>query len=154
MVELTQEPIDSQRVLGQVTNVNAGAVVLFLGTTRQFTRNRETASLDYEAYPDMAVKQLTELESAAKSQWKLTECVLVHRLGHLQLGEASVAVAVSAPHREAAFAAGKWLIDTIKETVPIWKKENWVDGSSEWLHPDAGIPQVTPGPQESNGKVT
>jgi molybdopterin synthase catalytic subunit len=83
----------------------------------------------------MAQQKLEQLQTEACQKWSLVHCVIVHRLGDVDLGEASVAVAVSAPHREAAFAAGKWLIDTIKEAVPIWKKENWHDGTSEWVHP-------------------
>jgi molybdopterin synthase catalytic subunit len=135
VVELVEEVIDTSAVLNQVTSPLAGAIVLFLGTTRQFTEGRESASLDYECYPEMARRKLAELEQEARSRWSLTECAIVHRLGHLELGEASVAVAVSAPHRGEAFAAGQWLIDTLKQVVPIWKKENWADGSTQWVHP-------------------
>ena len=110
-------------------------MVLFLGTTREFTAGRQTESLDYESYGEMAASKLQELEEQARQQWALTEVTIVHRLGHLEIGEASVAIAVSAPHRKDAFTAGQWLIDTLKEIVPIWKKENWADGTSEWVHP-------------------
>ena len=83
----------------------------------------------------MAEKKLAELEAEARRRWPLVGCAIVHRLGRVELGEASVAVAVSTPHRQAAFEAGKWLIDTLKENVPIWKKENWADGTTEWVHP-------------------
>lgn len=135
MVALTDEPIDSQAILEQVQSPRAGAVVLFLGTTRELTAGRRTQSLDYECYPEMAAKKLAELESEARRRWELVECVIVHRLGHLEIGEASVAVAVSSAHRRAAFEAGQWLIDTLKQTVPIWKKENWADGTTDWVHP-------------------
>jgi molybdopterin synthase catalytic subunit len=135
MISLTQEPIDSSAVLAQVASHDAGAVVLFLGTTREFTHGRRTASLDYECYPQMAEQKLAELEAEARGRWPITGCIITHRLGHLGLGEASIAIAVSSPHRAAAFAAGQWLIDTIKEVVPIWKCENWADGTSEWVHP-------------------
>ncbi len=138
MIELVERPIDEAAVLRHVSSPAAGAVVLFLGTTREFTAGRQTASLDYECYPEMARSKLRQLEEEARSRWSLVECAIVHRLGHVPLGEASVAVAVSSPHRQAAFEAGKWLIDTLKEVVPIWKKENWADGTSEWVHP--GIP--------------
>lgn len=138
MISLTTEPIDSAAVLARVASNDAGAVVLFLGTTREFTAGRQTASLDYECYPEMAEKKLAELEAEARRRWPLVECAIVHRLGHLALGEASIAIAVSSPHRQAAFEAGKWLIDTIKQVVPIWKQENWMDGTSEWVHP--GMP--------------
>jgi len=135
MVSLTDKPIDAAAVLCQVASNDAGAVVLFLGTTREFTQGRRTISLDYECYPEMAEKKLTELEVEARRRWPLRGCSIVHRLGHLELGEASIAIAVSSPHRHDAFAAGQWLIDTIKEVVPIWKQENWADGTSEWVHP-------------------
>lgn len=135
MIELTNQSIDPTSVLQRVQSRRAGAVVLFLGTTREFTGERQTLSLDYECYPEMALKKLQELEDEARSRWPLCECAIVHRLGHLELGEASVAVAVSSPHRQDAFQAGQWLIDTLKQVVPIWKKENWSDGTSEWVHP-------------------
>jgi molybdopterin synthase catalytic subunit len=135
VVSLTDQLIDPSTILAQVASHDAGAVVLFLGTTREFTHGRRTASLDYECYPEMAEKKLAELEAEARSRWPLTDCSIVHRLGHLQLGEASIAIAVSSPHRGDAFAAGQWLIDTIKQDVPIWKQENWADGTSEWVHP-------------------
>ena len=135
MIQLIDKPIDVASVLDHVQSPAAGAVVLFLGTTRQFTGQRETESLDYEAYGAMAESKLSELESEARRRWSLCECAIVHRTGHMAVGEASVAIAVSSAHRQAAFQAGQWLIDTLKETVPIWKKENWADGQSEWVHP-------------------
>ena len=135
MIQLNHEPIDSNQALASVQSPHAGAVVLFLGTTREFTAGRQTESLDYESYGEMAASKLQELEEQARQQWALPEVTIVHRLGHLEIGEASVAIAVSAPHRKDAFTAGQWLIDTLKEIVPIWKKENWADGTSEWVHP-------------------
>lgn len=135
MVELTTQPIDSATIVRQVESPLAGAVVLFLGTVREVTQGRRTASLDYEGYAPLAEKTLADLEAQARARWPLIGCAMVHRLGHLELGEASVAVAVSTPHRRDAFEAGQWLIDTLKEIVPIWKKENWADGGTEWVHP-------------------
>jgi molybdopterin synthase catalytic subunit len=135
MIRLTTEPIDSARLLAEVQSNSAGALLLFLGTTRDSTGGRPTASLDYECYPEMARVKLAELEREARRRWLLIGCEIVHRVGHLEIGEASVAIAVSSPHRDAAFAAGQWLIDTLKEVVPIWKRENWADGSSQWVHP-------------------
>ena len=135
MISLTSSVIDSAVVLASVASNDAGAVVLFLGTTREFTQGRRTVSLDYECYPEMAERKLAELEAEARRRWPIIGCAIVHRLGHLELGEASIAIAVSSPHRADAFAAGQWLIDTIKQVVPIWKQENWADGTSEWVHP-------------------
>jgi molybdopterin synthase catalytic subunit len=139
MVSLTDSPLDTAALLAQVASNDAGAIVLFLGTTREFTNGRQTASLDYECYPEMAEKKLAELEAEARRRWPLRGCAIVHRLGHLELGEASIAIAVSSPHRADAFAAGQWLIDTIKDVVPIWKQENWADGTSEWVHPNLDL---------------
>ncbi|MBI2477483.1 MAG: molybdenum cofactor biosynthesis protein MoaE [Planctomycetia bacterium] len=135
MIELTEQPIDSAVVLRRVSSKQAGAVVLFLGTTREFTRGRQTISLNYECYAEMAEKKLAELDTEAHERWPLVATAIVHRIGLLGLGEASVAIAVSSAHRHDAFAAGKWLIDTLKEVVPIWKQENWADGTTEWVHP-------------------
>lgn len=142
MIQLTREPIDSAALIAQVSSPRAGAVVLFLGTVRELTGGRQTIALDYECYPEMAERKLAELESEARRRWPVIECALVHRLGHLELAEASVAVAVSTPHRRDAFEAGQWLIDTLKVVVPVWKKEHWADGSTEWVHP--GVEGATP----------
>src|SRR5207249_886477 len=112
-----------------------GAVVLFLGTVRELTNGRRTSALDYDAYPEMAEIKLRELEQQARDRWPIDRVAMVHRLGHLELGEVSVAVAVSCPHRHQAFDAARFLIDELKAWVPIWKKENWSDGTTEWVHP-------------------
>lgn len=137
MVELVQDPIDSATVLARVKSNRAGAVVLFLGTTREYTNDRRTIALDYECYPEMAQRKFDELEAAARNRWPIIECAIVHRLGHLEIGEASIAIAVSSAHRQAAFEAAQWLIDTTKSVVPIWKQEHWGDGTSEWVHPNS-----------------
>ena len=137
MVELTDKAIDFAQLIEYVRSPQAGAVVFFLGTVRELTRGRRTTALDYDAYPEMAIAKLQELEDEAKRQWPIAKAGIVHRLGHLELGDVSVAVAVSCPHRQQAFAAGKFLIDRLKEFVPIWKKENWSDGTTEWVHPGA-----------------
>jgi molybdopterin synthase catalytic subunit len=134
-IQLTDTPIDTQAVFSAVSTPAAGAVVLFLGTTREFTAGRQTTALDYEAYRPMAERNLSDLAEEARRRWPIEKVCIVHRLGHVPLGEASVAVAVSTPHRAAAFEAGQWLIDRLKETVPIWKKETWSDGGTEWVHP-------------------
>jgi molybdopterin synthase catalytic subunit len=135
MIRLTEEPIAPAEVLAHIQSDTAGAAVLFVGTTRDSTEGRATSSLDYECYPEMARVKLAELESEARKRWPIVGCAIVHRLGHLQVGDASVAIAVSSAHRAAAFAAGQWLIDTLKQVVPIWKRENWADGTSDWVHP-------------------
>ena len=109
--------------------------MLFLGTTRELTAGRQTVALDYEAYREMAEQKLAELEAEARRRWPVIECIMVHRLGRVPPAEASVAIVVSTPHRRDAFAAGEWLIDTLKQDVPIWKREQWSDGTTEWVHP-------------------
>ena len=107
---------------------------------RELTGDRRTASLDYEAYPEMALKKMGELEAEARRRWPIIEAAIVHRVGHLDLGEISIVIAVSTPHRRQSFEACQWLIDTFKEVVPIWKKELWADGSEEWVHPGMHLP--------------
>jgi molybdopterin synthase catalytic subunit len=135
MIEITTSPIDAAAVTERVRSPLAGAVCTFLGTVRELTGGRRTVALSYEAYPEMAEKKLVELEIEARRRWPVIELVVVHRVGDLDLGEVSVAVAVSCPHRHQAFEACRWLIDTLKEVVPIWKKEIWADGTEEWVHP-------------------
>jgi len=135
MVRITHESIDHAALTESVRSDQAGAVVLFLGTVRELTAGRRTIALDYDAYPEMAVRKMEELVSEAQQRWLLIGVEVVHRLGHLGLGEVSVAVAVSAQHRHQAFDAGRFLIDELKAVVPIWKKENWADGQTEWVHP-------------------
>ena len=137
MISLTQLPIDYHALTEAVRSPRSGAVVLFLGTVREMTGERRTVALDYEAYPTMAERKLAELEAAARARWPIDQVGIVHRLGHLELGEISVAVAVSCPHRKQAFEAGQFLIDELKVSVPIWKQENWGDGSKEWVDPTA-----------------
>ena len=138
MIEITQAAIDHAALTERVRSHRAGAVCTFLGTVREMTGPKQTLSLDYEAYPEMALKKLAELEQEARARWPIIDLALVHRVGHLDLGEISVVVAVSCPHRGDAFEACRWLIDTLKEVVPIWKRETWADGSEEWVHPGPG----------------
>ena len=113
----------------------AGAVCTFLGTVRELTGDRQTLALDYEAYPEMAAEEAGRARAEARQRWPIIEVAIVHRVGHLDLGEISVVVTVSCPHRNEAFEACRWLIDTLKQVAPIWKRETWADGSHEWVHP-------------------
>jgi molybdopterin synthase catalytic subunit len=135
MVQLVDDAIDYQALTQGVRRNDCGGVALFLGTVRELTSGRRTTALDYEAYAEMAKKKLAEVEEETRSRWPVGDVALVHRLGHLEPGEISVAVAVSCPHRAQAFEACRYAIDRIKEVVPIWKKENWADGAPEWIHP-------------------
>jgi molybdopterin synthase catalytic subunit len=135
MIRLTRDPIDYHALTEQVRRNDCGAVVVFLGTVRDLTGERVTVALDYEAYPGMAEKKMAEIAADTRQRWPVGALVLEHRLGRLEVGDVSVAVAVSCPHRADAFAACRHAIDRLKELVPIWKKENWADGSTEWVHP-------------------
>ncbi|MBM4070297.1 MAG: molybdenum cofactor biosynthesis protein MoaE [Planctomycetes bacterium] len=136
MIRLTRDTIDYHALVDRVRCNHCGGVCAFLGTVRDLTDDKVTLALDYEAYPAMAEKKMAEIEAETRARWPVGEMVLEHRLGHLQVGEVSVAVAVSCPHRAQAFEACRHAIDRLKELVPIWKKENWSDGSNEWVHPD------------------
>ncbi|RMG38318.1 MAG: molybdenum cofactor biosynthesis protein MoaE [Planctomycetota bacterium] len=140
-VSLTEQPIDYTALTERVRSHRAGAVVTFLGTVREFTAGRRTLALDYEAYEPMARAELQRILAEATEQWPLVAAVVEHRLGRLELGEISVAVAVAAPHRRDAFQAAQYVMDQTKRRVPIWKRENWADGGTEWVHPPEGMPQ-------------
>lgn len=139
MIEIINAKIDEQAVLASVKDPDSGACVLFVGTTRRLTGEKETVTLNYEAYREMAMEQMTELAEAAASKWPIKHCSIVHRLGQVDIGESSIAVAVGSPHRVDAFAAASWLMDEIKAVVPIWKQEHWTDGSTEWVHPQRAV---------------
>jgi molybdopterin synthase catalytic subunit len=136
MVRLTHEPIDYAVLTETVRRPGCGGVVLFLGTVRDLTGDEVTEALDYEAYPVMAERKLAEIEREARDRWPVGEMAVIHRLGRCKVGEVSVAIAVSCPHRAEAFEACRYTIDRLKQIVPIWKKENRPDGSSDWVHPD------------------
>lgn len=141
MVLLTHEVIDSASLTESVRRSSSGAVVTFLGTVRDITGQDVTTMLDYEAYGPMAESVMRRIEAEARERWPIGDIALVHRLGRLDVGEVSVAVAVSCPHRAQAFDACRFAIDRIKELAPIWKKEHWADGRTEWVHP--GTPQAS-----------
>ncbi|MCE9534120.1 MAG: molybdenum cofactor biosynthesis protein MoaE [Planctomycetes bacterium] len=135
MIRLTREPIDHHALTEAVRQPGCGAVVTFLGTVRDLTGDQVTVALDYEAYPGMAEKKMAEIESDVRAKWPVGEIAMEHRLGRLEVGDISVAIAVACPHRAQAFEACRHAIDRLKELVPIWKKENWADGRTEWVHP-------------------
>lgn len=143
MIHLQRTPIDTEALVASASVPAAGAVVLFVGITREYTEDRQTTLLVYEAYPEMAKREMEALEQEARQRWALCECALTHRLGPVGISEASVAIVVSASHRRDAFAAGQWLIDQLKTRVPIWKKEHWANGASSWIHPN-GQPRESP----------
>jgi molybdopterin synthase catalytic subunit len=134
-VELSSEPIDAGRAVAFVTDADAGGIAVFLGTTRgELTAvGQSLLALDYEAYDPMARQQLSDLARRARQQWPIRRLALLHRTGRVALGEPSVIIAVSCPHRAEAFDACRWLIDTLKAEAAIWKKEVWGDGSEKWV---------------------
>jgi molybdopterin synthase catalytic subunit len=134
MIRLTREPIDYHALTESVRDPHCGAVALFLGTVRDLTGEQVTVFLDYEAYGLMAEKKLAEIEAEVRRRWTVGNVALIHRLGRLAVGDVSVAVALSCPHRGEAFDACRFAVDTLKELVPIWKKENAPDGTGEWVH--------------------
>lgn len=131
-IELTEGPISIDQVLAAVADPHAGAVVLFLGVVRDNARGRRVDHLVYESYDALARRELEKIAGTLTERWPITRVAITHRTGQLAVGETSVAVAVSAPHRGEAFEAGRYAIDTLKQTVPIWKKEVW-EGGAAWI---------------------
>jgi molybdopterin synthase catalytic subunit len=130
--ELTNELISIESVARRVVPPECGATVTLDGYVRKFTKGRATLHLVYEAYEPMAIKEMEKLIEQAKRDFEISNVGIVHRLGKLEIGDTSVVISVSAPHRKAAFAACEWLIRELKRTVPIWKKEVYADGE-EWV---------------------
>ena len=126
---LTREPIPAEQLVAAAKQGEDGALVVFDGIVRNNTRGRQTLYLDYEAYEEMADKQIRELAAEACAKFAVRHVTIVHRLGRLQVGETSVLIVVASAHRAAAYEASRWLIDTLKKTVPIWKKETFADGA-------------------------
>lgn len=143
MIQLTDNPINLQELMLDNGTDECGAQVFFVGTTRRWTQKPDAEALEtdhllYEAYEEMATSKMQELEREAMDRWPVKTVKLIHRLGRVDPGEPSVAVAVSCPHRSEAFEAARWLIDTLKHEVPIWKQEHYVQNGKEWIHPSSG----------------
>jgi molybdopterin synthase catalytic subunit len=133
MAELVRSPIDFERMTRAAARPDCGAVVLFLGTSRDHHQGRQVTRLEYQAYETMAIAALGRIEREACVRFQIRSCRITHRLGEVPLAEASVAVAVAAAHRAAAFDASRWAMDELKRTVPIWKKEYFAAGGEEWV---------------------
>jgi molybdopterin synthase catalytic subunit len=134
MFDITEQALSLEPLINAVQRTSSGAIASFLGVVRAQTRGRQVRYLEYEAYREMAIPKFHEIGEEIHRKWQVDEIAIVHRIGHLEVGEASVAIAVSAPHRHDAFAACAYAIDRLKEIVPIWKKEVWTDGE-EWIGP-------------------
>lgn len=135
MIQIIRDKIEYGNLVEACRGPKCGAVVLFLGTVRDFADGKPSESLDYEAYEPMALKCLEEIRDRAKERWDLGSLAMIHRLGHLELGEISVAVCAASAHRPEAFQACQFVMEELKKFVPIWKKENRPSGESEWSHP-------------------
>lgn len=135
LVQITSDPIDAS-VADGFARSSDGAVVVFLGVVRDSTENRPVDALEYESYDRMATDEMRKIAAEAAERWSVGKILIVHRVGRLAVGEPSVLVAVSAPHRGEAFDACEYCIDVLKERVPIWKKELFTGGDSHWVnHP-------------------
>ncbi len=132
MFKVVEGPIDDLALEDEVRTDADGAVVVFKGVARKYSRGREVVHLEYEAYPEMAEKVMAEIGDEVTTKWSVSKVAIVHRTGVLKIGEASVVIAVSTPHRGEAFAACQYAIDRLKQVVPVWKKEVWSDGS-RWI---------------------
>lgn len=128
-VRLVREKIETLNVVNKIKHPEDGAVTVFEGIVRNHSRGRRTLYLEYEAYDDMALRQMQSLLDQAKNKFSIRDVVIIHRLGRLEIGETSVLIVVASAHRDAAFDACRWLIDTLKQQVPIWKKEFFEDGA-------------------------
>ncbi len=137
LIELSAAPIAVNSSIASVNEPAAGGIAVFLGITRSEISDdgRALLALDYEAYADMARTQLAELAQQARERWPICRLAILHRTGRVDVGQPSVLIAVSTPHRAEAFEACRWLIDALKASAAIWKKEIWSDGSSTWVHP-------------------
>src|SRR6478672_8932244 len=136
-IEILATPLPVSDAVKFVADPSAGGIDVFLGTTREDRSpdGRALQALDYEAYPEMAVAQMRKLAEAARQKWPIVKVAMLHRTGRVALAEPSVVIAVSCPHRAESFDACRWIIDTLKKDVAIWKKEIWSDGSGSWVHP-------------------
>jgi molybdopterin synthase catalytic subunit len=132
LVALREDPLDPSAIAERIRKDTDGALVVFEGVVRSQSRGRDVRALVYEAYGSMAQKQMEQLAEEAQRRWQISEVAVVHRTGTLQIGEVSVVIAVAAAHRGEAFDACEWLIDELKRTVPIWKKEIYTEGEA-WI---------------------
>jgi molybdopterin synthase catalytic subunit len=149
-IEITDGVIPAAEIVAEMKAGSDGAVCVFDGIVRDNTRGRRTLFLDYEAYREMALGQMTGLAREAVTKFSVRDVALVHRLGRLEVGETSVLIVVASAHRGAAFDACRWLIDTLKKTVPIWKKEHFVDGAV-WADGEPFPEEIASGVTEKQG---
>ncbi|MSQ61244.1 MAG: molybdenum cofactor biosynthesis protein MoaE [Dehalococcoidia bacterium] len=132
MFEIIRDPIESQALIDAVARPDAGGIALFLGVVRNNNLGRNVQYLEYDAYPPLAIRQMGVIAEEVRDRWDIAEVAMLHRIGRLEIGEASVGIAVSAAHRKEALEACHYAIDRLKESVPVWKKEVW-DNGEEWI---------------------
>lgn len=147
LILITNDPLDPEPLTRAVRRDSNGAVITFLGVTRDHNEGRSVERLEYEAYSDMAEKQISTIFVEVQERWGLTDLAVAHRLGQLQIGEISLVVVVASPHRREAFEACIYVVDRIKQDVPIWKKEIFLDGemwvgSEEHVRAEIGAPSL------------
>jgi len=135
MIRIVESKIDREEIVQSVSTPESGAIATFDGTVRNHSREKPVTYLHYEAFPEMALKELEKIRAEAMQRWPLNGMAIVHRVGRMEIGESSVFIAVSSAHRKDAFEACRFAIDTLKTTVPIWKKEHYQDGEV-WIEGD------------------
>ena len=143
MFKITRDALDSQALVSEVTKDTDGAIITFLGVVRRYSRDKKVLYLEYQAYEEMAEKVLAEIGEDVKAKWPIGLIAIHHRIGRLEIGEASLLVVVASPHRKEAFEACHYAVERIKKVLPIWKKEVWEDGSS-WVEGDELVSQRQP----------
>lgn len=131
---IVDRPIDVAALLSEVANVRHGATILFVGTVRETNEGSAVSGLDYSSYTGMAEQELAAIALEAAERWGQSDIVVEHRIGSLELGDASVAIAVAHPHRAEAYEASRYVIEELKKRLPIWKREHYLDGRSEWVN--------------------
>ncbi|WP_068672599.1 molybdenum cofactor biosynthesis protein MoaE [Oceanobacillus sp. Castelsardo] len=132
LFEIVEDPIEVGAIIDKVKRREAGAITTFMGTVREWTKGKRTIYLKYQAYKPMAVKMLAKIGDEIEEKWPNTRIAITHRIGHLDISDIAVVIAVSSPHRKAAYEANEYAIERIKQIVPIWKKEHWEDGET-WI---------------------
>ncbi|MBS0431140.1 MAG: molybdenum cofactor biosynthesis protein MoaE [Proteobacteria bacterium] len=137
MFALSESAIDASRLGRGLESPRTGAAIVFEGRVRDHHQGRQVIGLAYEAYAELALAEGSRIIAEARERFAIEQAACVHRVGELSLGETAVWVGVTAAHRDAAFAACRYIIDEVKARVPIWKREHYAEGASEWLHPDA-----------------
>ena len=144
------EPIKVDEIISQVIRPEAGAITTFIGTVRELTGEKRTLYLEYQAYVEMAEKKLAQIGAEIGERWPEAMSCIVHRIGRLEITDIAVVIAISSPHRASAYEANRYAIERIKEIVPIWKKEHWVDGE-EWIGNQKGTEKYETGEPEVLG---